>query len=556
MTNRSPRRKRREAEARTAESQTSPTTASGSPAAAAYPRWVLLYYYGEHVDDDEAFTCSAAEAKTIAAARTAAGLPIHVSFRFAPPPETSRLRVRFPDGAKKKTYLSVMATHGDSVLFQISVEEGRFDDHTVDHLVYNAGVTAGPNPRPPSVSLIPPYYLSDEEVEKTYRYSTTPRRPVHRRLEVGATGILRRGEEDFVVAELKMVVVNDDAPKKKAAELLMLRSGEWTVQRPTVRHITGEEVREPLLSSWKTRAILPVGDKQLCWVDQFRGLMFSNVFDDSPSLQYVAPPVKPYCSNMSVTANGSVVKFVNIFPRCCCGSQGATECHRSSHAYTINTWTLRLDDMAWVMDGMMDSTEVWALDAYNGLPRVHMVCPIVSMEDPHIVCFAVKETYFVQNGDMTEWLIMLNLRSKKLLSACHGRDDEMSGYRFGKHFIPSGISDYFNPYPSSSSSNCTSSMIQSQIGINIVAPEVKESQGNDGGSAQSSWKASVDSAMQASDVLALFQEIPTYGLAEDDVVKAYSILSHDNGHRFKALSELPISLRKDWLLMEIKASEA
>jgi hypothetical protein len=60
-------------------------------------------------------------------------------------------------------------------------------------------------------------------------------------------------------------------------------------------------------------------------------------------------------------------------------------------------------------------------------------------------------------------------------------------------------------------------------------------------------------AAQASEILAAFQEIPSYGLARDDMLKAYAILSSDNGCRVRSLLRLPMKLSKDWLLMEIKA---
>ncbi|CAN6362419.1 unnamed protein product [Urochloa humidicola] len=56
-------------------------------------------------------------------------------------------------------------------------------------------------------------------------------------------------------------------------------------------------------------------------------------------------------------------------------------------------------------------------------------------------------------------------------------------------------------------------------------------------------------------ILAALQEIP--GLAREEMLKAYSILIHDrNGRRLRALVALPMILRKDWLLMEIRTSEA
>jgi hypothetical protein len=63
--------------------------------------------------------------------------------------------------------------------------------------------------------------------------------------------------------------------------------------------------------------------------------------------------------------------------------------------------------------------------------------------------------------------------------------------------------------------------------------------------------------MEASAILAPLQEIPiNYGMDHDDMLKAYSILSRDNGWRFRYLLGLPKNLRKDWLLMEIKATKA
>ncbi|TVU26643.1 hypothetical protein EJB05_29197, partial [Eragrostis curvula] len=55
-------------------------------------------------------------------------------------------------------------------------------------------------------------------------------------------------------------------------------------------------------------------------------------------------------------------------------------------------------------------------------------------------------------------------------------------------------------------------------------------------------------------VLMVLEDIPD--LARDDMLKAFSILIYDSGRRFRSLLELPKNLRKDWLLIEVKASEA
>lgn len=267
---------------------------------------------------------------------------------------------------------------------------------------------------------------------------------------------------------------------------------------------------------------------------------------------------------MSVTEGGSAVKFVNIFPRCCCGAKGTSKCHNSLHAFTIHTWTMRMDGggdgtaAGWVMDGVMDSTELWALEAFQGLPRVQLLSPIVSLDNPHIICFMICARYFVKGcDDNTQWLIMLDMRSKNLLSTHH----DLTGCAWsclGKSLVPSRVSDYFNPaYPTSHDSSGSLSVIRSHT--DIASPVNDESRGNNGTSSSaqsSSEKSSANAAIQVSRVLAVFQEIPSYGLAQDDTLKTYSILSHDNYRRFKALLELPVGLRKDWLLMEIKATEA
>jgi hypothetical protein len=65
--------------------------------------------------------------------------------------------------------------------------------------------------------------------------------------------------------------------------------------------------------------------------------------------------------------------------------------------------------------------------------------------------------------------------------------------------------------------------------------------------------ASNNPMLQASEIFEALREIPNYGLGPDEV-KAYRILSNDNGRRLTSLLRLPKNIRKNWLLMEIKAS--
>lgn len=534
-------------------------TKVSSPAAAGavnpYPHSVLLHYYGKHEGEG-----STGEPETMAAACSTAGHPFRISFQLAPPPEVSRILVGFPADAgrpvvpagaeERKTHgrPQVLAAHGDSVLFKMSFHDRPSDTYSADHFLYTAGAAGR---RPPAVLLLPRYYLSEEELEERYRYSC--RRDlvqVQRMLDIDATGLWRE-EDEFVVAELKMVRVSADAPPaEKTAEIQLLRpSGERTVLRFTADVTAGGFDWKALLSKWKTERALPLSRGVLCWVDRSSGLLLYNVLHEGSRMAFLPFPLEPSAnSSVSITAGGGALKLVDVCPRCCCGAKGTTSCHR---AYTIRTWIVRIGgDMEWEMDGMVDSTEIWALDAYEGLPRVQPVCPIASVDDPDVVCFQVSERNFVRGGTCHAWLLMLDLRRKTIVSTCHSGD---GGYEYPYNSIfPSKLSDYFNPYPTSVSSRNGSSS-------DTVAPPVTEVQGSNDGRIRDTHgpcKILADAVVQVSDVLAVLQEIPTYGFTHQDMVKAVSILSRDNGRRFKSILELPVSMRRDWLLMEIKTSES
>ncbi|RCV37306.1 hypothetical protein SETIT_8G052100v2 [Setaria italica] len=458
---------------------------SCSSSAAGYPRWVMLeQYVKSNVQDSSRIT---PDAKTLAAARTSNGHRIQVSLGLAEPPATSALRVELPEGVYAK-YATVVAADGDSLLLRVNLDQRSFaSDDTLDHFVYNAGSAAADPSRPPSLSLLPSYNV-------TYR-------PMIQYLVTDATGILRHGDDQIVVAELHTATVRVTL-ETKAAELYMFRSGEWSIRRPRIcSSVAGD------------------------------GSLFGRASN----------------RNLGVTAGG-VLKFVNIFPRCCCGGAGTSKCEHSNHAYTIHTYTLRTEGMEWVMDGMVDATELWALEAYKGLPRVPLDYPIVSMDEPHVICFLLCEDHHVKYGDQTLWLLKVDTRSKTIQSV-----SKYPGGRFlGRALIPSSISYYLNSYPICSSDGTSTSLGQtSQMDIEkLRAYDSRNSM------LQSSCKSFAKPAVEASEILAALQDIPSYGLDRDDMLKAYSILSNDNGLRLRSLLGLPLNLRKDWLLMEIKAGDA
>ncbi|CAO2147924.1 unnamed protein product [Urochloa humidicola] len=211
-----------------------------------------------------------------------------------------------------------------------------------------------------------------------------------------------------------------------------------------------------------------------------------------------------------------------------------------------------MDGMVWEKDGMVDATELWALSSYEGLPRVPPVWPIMSLDNPHTICFIVCEWFHVKNGgDKTTWGILVDTWRKTLLSVSRY---STNGSLIG--IFPSRISCYFDFRAricdgASSSREGHKDMIPSSPVF--VIDEVQRD--NAGNSVRSSCKSSSEPAIQDSAIMAAFREIPRYGLDHDDMLKAYIILSEDNGRMLRSLLGLPKNLRKDWLLVEIKSTK-
>ncbi|TVU02292.1 hypothetical protein EJB05_52201 [Eragrostis curvula] len=149
-----------------------------------------------------------------------------------------------------------------------------------------------------------------------------------------------------------------------------------------------------------------------------------------------------------------------------------------------------------------------------GRVAVEVGFPVVSMDEPHIICFMVC--------DEKAWLIMVDMRSNMLRSVyCYSKRE--NGYP-GKFLLPSKVSYYLNSY--SVTPSC----------CHLVATRL------------------LSRGAHTSEILAALEEISSYGLDGDDMRKAISNLSRGNGRRFRSYLGIPKILRKDWLLTEINAS--
>ncbi|CAO2148027.1 unnamed protein product [Urochloa humidicola] len=175
------------------------------------------------------------------------------------------------------------------------------------------------------------------------------------------------------------------------------------------------------------------------------------------------------------------------------------------------------------------------------------------MDDPHAICFTVCEAMHEKGGDGTVWWIVVDMRSKTLQPVLRYHEGSTCG-----HFIPSRVSSYFD-----SKQGCSElDHAPAEPVLYLTSKKIKLQINNDVESVEQppcEWSfkpmQTITAASPEAMILAALEEIP--GLDRGNLLKAYRILSHDESrHRFRSLMGLPMSLRWDCLLMDIKASEA
>jgi hypothetical protein len=91
--------------------------------------------------------------------------------------------------------------------------------------------------------------------------------------------------------------------------------------------------------------------------------------------------------------------------------------------------------LTWVKDGEIDCEEVWTLPGYEGLPRANLECPVVSLDNPDVVCFLVSNRYFATYEDRKVWMIQLTIKTKTLLSVVPFSIDPWRAY----HHLPAQL---------------------------------------------------------------------------------------------------------------------
>uniref|UniRef100_A0A453QKM0 DUF1618 domain-containing protein n=1 Tax=Aegilops tauschii subsp. strangulata TaxID=200361 RepID=A0A453QKM0_AEGTS len=227
-----------------------------------------------------------------------------------------------------------------------------------------------------------------------------------------------------------------------------------------------------------------------------------------------------------------------VCPRCCCGSPGATFCSRSRYAFNITTWTLRMDDdmATWDKVSMVDSDELWSLPGYGGVPRIRPEYPIVSLDDPDVLCFMVRKIgYHMEDVDGDHAIRMIEVDTKRMELRSVVCYDDNNNFCSPPEFIPGVISQYLD---ASSRNSRPPAKRHEQAPTTAAATIINELNSSDNKAAMAS----------PGEMLATLREIGD--LASDDMLRTYSVLACDvSQFKFKLLLALPKDMRKGYCLL-------
>ncbi|CAN6382146.1 unnamed protein product [Urochloa humidicola] len=404
-------------------------------------------------------------------AEDCAGRQVRASLRIADAPAVSRLFLHRPGTPQIDDGLisdpAAIAAHRNSILFRMSVP---FVDHTwwldttsfpVDYFVYSSSSSPAPEPLPPpTLTALPPCFDGGEsETDPLLDELLQPYRRQRQRIMFDENmGILfhhgENGEEiEFTVADLTYRYRHE-------VDLCLLHypppagiAMEWSVHRlqiPPEMNIN--------LGSWRADVVVPIGGSSLCWVDYYQGMLLIDIVEDHQQLHYVRLPAQALKSRRPYIDPGAP----DPFRRVCVTDAGIIKlvCIFTQHPppppdFTIITWTLvDIDQGAWRkdVDTVMGADEFFGLydaDKSCCLPRVLPSFPVVSLVDPDVVCFLLKE-----NGRNVCWMVEINMRNKVLLSsAIYINEEEEEGPAaekdrrntfFGHSFIPTKFASYLS----------------------------------------------------------------------------------------------------------------
>ncbi|CAO2153108.1 unnamed protein product [Urochloa humidicola] len=383
------------------------------------------------------------------------GRPISASLRIAGSPAVSRLYLHWPGrpSIRGMREPAVIAAHGHSILFKVYVPFSDPHCHRpcffpVDYFVYSASASGFI----PELTRLPVCKDGVDTVPDD-RYFQPYRRQQQRVMVDRAMGLLCTDiAGGFTVADLtdrsyhdvELCVLHHPPPGPGRRAKL-----EWSVERlqipPDMR------TRGLNLFTFDSDTVIPIHGCFLAWVDYYQGMLLVDVLHAhvDPQLRFIPLPAEALLSRrvcfddgcpdparcVSVTDSGAI-KLVCIITA-------------TSPSFTIATRTLvDMDQGVWEKDGTtMGNMQFWGLYAGLNLPWVQPSFPLVSLVDPDVICFLLKE-----EDNHNFWMIEVNMRTKGLQSsAIYINEEEEERYSskttpknfFDGHcFIPSKFSAY------------------------------------------------------------------------------------------------------------------
>lgn len=351
---------------------------------------------------------------------------------------------------------AVIAAHGHSILFKVYVpfSDPHYHDpcfFPIDYFVYSASSSSS---SPSQLSRLP-VCKDGVDIKRDDRFFQPYRLQQQRVMLDRGMGLLCHGEDgEFTVADLTQRDYDEVDLCVLHHPPLGHRTGTgWKIEpkwRVEQLRIPPDMFEKGLDLSWfDSDAVIPIHSCFLAWVDYYQGMLLVDVLhaDVDPHLRFIPLPAETLLSSrvyfdegipdparcVSITDSGTI-KLVCIMTG-------------TSPSFTIATWTLvDMDHGVWEKDGTaMEDSQFWGLYAGQSLPQVQPSFPVLSLADPDVICFLLKE----DNNNL--WMIEVNMRTKVLQSSAIYINEEEERYSSkktprnffdGHYFIPSKFSAY------------------------------------------------------------------------------------------------------------------
>ncbi|TVU23302.1 hypothetical protein EJB05_25658, partial [Eragrostis curvula] len=317
---------------------------------------------------------------------------------------------------------NVVTAHRNSILFKVTVP---FEDpetwhyascFPLDYFVYSTAAFSSP----PSLIRLPPCFEGgavNPQVDEMFRPYRNQRQ---RTMMDQDMGLLCQGNHgEFTVADLghrywedvELCVLHHHAPRSGSRDN---SSMEWRVKKLPIPSGLNKKLR----SFWSD-TVVAVDKRRLCWVDYYQGLLLIDVLTESPQLQYIPLPAEALqCRRPFIDAlTPDLFRCVSVIHTGIIKLVCVMAAHKGSpsSAFTIKTWTLNFSQGEWMDRGItMDSNEFFVLygPAQSNLPQVKPRFPVVSLVDPHVVCFLLKE-----EDHHVIWMIAVDMKKKVMQSS-------------------------------------------------------------------------------------------------------------------------------------------